>query len=106
MKRILTISSDKAGYYKAVIFPYLDTHQIPLLDERWTNDENPIRYIANSDGHILYKISGKFFMFDKNGALICEVDIEDEDDKETLDLKALSPNGKFLVYEIRCEQMD
>ena len=32
-----------------------------------------------------------------------EVPLEDSDDLSTVNLKAVSPNGHFLVYEIRSE---
>ena len=83
----------------------MDSHVIPLIDEKWAHEENPIRYIADKRGNILYKICGKFFMFAKSGALVCEVEIEDGDDLRTIKHMALSPNGRYLVYEIKSEEV-
>ena len=103
MQRIMTVSKSKNGQGNELqVFPFLDQHSIPIIEDMWASSESvPIRYIVNHNGDIMYKIEGKFFMFRKNGAFICEVEIEDSDDLSTIEHKALSPNGKFLVYEIR-----
>jgi len=100
------VSCSKEKHYEATIFPFLDSHVVPLVDEKWACiEKKPIRYIANKNGDILYKICNKFFMFAKNGELICQIKIDDKDDQESIQHKAISPNGKFLVYEIKSKEL-
>ena len=89
------------------IVPLLDTHRLPIVDEVYLKKEpKPAKYIVDREGHILMKIQNKLFIFNKNGQFVCQIIFEGEaDDLDTLDIKAISPNGQFMVYEIRSDSL-